>query len=106
MAKVFIDGGRVAVEPELPLDHRRSRRRRIARREREQLGNREVEAVETFIVECIIESEDEAGLKLDRKMVGPFFTFEAAHAWMMSPEVVPLYDSCLIHSIQKREKLT
>lgn len=71
------------------------------------MGDREMEAVETFIVECIIEDEDEVlGLKLDRKMFGPFFTFEAAHAWMMSPEVVPLYDTCLIHQIQKREKLT
>lgn len=71
------------------------------------MGDREVEAAEAFIVECIVKDEDEVlGLKLDRKMFGPFFTFEAAHAWMMEPDTVANYDTCLIHSIQKREKLT
>lgn len=71
------------------------------------MGDREVEAAEAFIVECIVKDEDEVlGLKLDRKMFGPFFTFEAAHAWMMEPDTVASYDTCIIHSIQKREKLT
>ena len=106
MAKIFIDGGRVAVGPELPLADRRSRRRRLARRERSELGDREVEA-QTYIVECIIESEDQlSGVKLKREMVGPFKTFEEAHAFMMEPNTIDNYDHCSIHSIQKREKLT